>query len=205
MSAKGVMSAMRRCLLMLILLGLAGITSLAGCASYNTVERGADSALMLKGNDPVSYFTQTMPAKGDPAIKAEFEGVTYRFANEADKAEFLRTPRRYVPQYAGFCANGAVYGLLLGGDADIYKIVDKRLFIFSNAESRAFWEMEQLKNLELGDRYWETEMKGTPWRYQTAKRLVFKVPHYKTHKELTEELARRRSGDVATPPSHSAP
>lgn len=182
---------------MKFILALLALVILAGCATHNTVKDSADSALMLKGNDPVSYFTQPRPLKGDPAIKTEHEGMTYRFASEANKAEFLLDPKHYAPQYAGFCSNGAAYAILLGGDADVYKIVDDRLFVFGEGRSRTYWEMDERKNIELGDKYWENEMKGTPWRYQTVKRLLFPVPHYKTGKELADELARRqRSGSV---------
>ena len=59
----------------------------AGCATHNTVSDGDDSRLMLKGHDPVSYFTAGKPLPGRPDLKMDHEGVTYRFANEANLAQ----------------------------------------------------------------------------------------------------------------------
>ena len=53
-----------------ILFLVALLLSLGGCATHNTISDGDDSRLMLKGHDPVSYFTLAAPAPGSPAIKA---------------------------------------------------------------------------------------------------------------------------------------
>ena len=81
----------------------------AGCATHNTVSDGDDSRLMLKGHDPVSYFTAGKPLPGRPDLKMDHEGVTYRFANEANLAQFRAAPDKFKPQYNGFCSNGMVY------------------------------------------------------------------------------------------------
>ena len=73
---------------------------------FRTVSDGADDRLMLLGYDAVAYFTDHAAVKGDPAIKLEHQGVTYRFASEAHKAEFARSPEKYMPQFGGFCVAG---------------------------------------------------------------------------------------------------
>ncbi len=50
---------------------------------------------MLRGNDPVSYFTSTAPLKGDPALKSVFDGDTYRFASADNKRLFDADPKQY--------------------------------------------------------------------------------------------------------------
>src|SRR5512134_3100334 len=52
---------------------------------FRTMSDGADAKLMLLGYDAVAYFTQNAAVKGDPNIKLEHLGVTYRFASEAHK------------------------------------------------------------------------------------------------------------------------
>ena len=89
-------------------LAAAFLALLAGCGTVrNTIADGDDRALMLRGNDPVAYFTEKRAVKGDPAIKAERDGATYRFASSANRDAFLKDPARYEPAYAGFCASGA--------------------------------------------------------------------------------------------------
>ena len=37
-----------------------------------------------------------------------------RFASEAHKAEFLKNPQKYMPQFGGFCSNGINYAVPWG-------------------------------------------------------------------------------------------
>ncbi len=167
---------------------------LQGCSTMNTVSDGADRKLMLNGNDPVSYFTSTKPTPGSAEFKAEHDGVTYRFINAMNRDLFLKTPEKYAPQYGGYCANGATYAMKWGGEADNYEIYNDRLFIFGGQKSHDYWSMDKAKNVEYGDGYWKNEMKDASARLQTWKRLVFRVPHYKTSKVLEAEWnARKKS------------
>jgi hypothetical protein len=164
---------------------------LSGCAVFNTGSEGPDDALMLGGNDPTSYFTQPKPIAGDRKISTTVGGVTYRFASEANRAEFQNNPTRYMPKYEGFCANGLVYAVKLGGRPDSYRVIRDRLYIFGDPNSIAYFEMDLDRNIKYADHYYETEAKGTPWRWQSLKRLMFQVPHYKTGQQLEAEREHR--------------
>ena len=166
---------------------LAWLTS-AGCSSMNTISDGADRSLMLKGHDPVAYFTEGKPVPGRPDIKVEQDGVTYRFSSENNRNLFAQSPAKYTPQYGGYCSNGAVYAIPWGGEPQNFKIVDGRLFIFGGQKSLDYWSMHQKANIELGDNYWKTEMKDHSAFWQRWKRLLFRVPHYKSGKALEAEL-----------------
>ena len=165
---------------------------LAGCGSMNVVSDGADSRLMLKGYDPVAYFTIGKPVPGNPAIKAEHQGVTYRFSSEDNRRMFVANPAKFAPQYGGWCSNGLVYAIPLGGEPTNFKIVDNKLYLFGGARSKLYFEMEQEKNIKLADQYWESEVKDSNWRMQSWKRVWFsKVPHYKTNKDLAAEYEKK--------------
>ena len=145
---------------------------------------GQDSSVMLDGHDVVSYFTQGRHAMGTPQFKSVHQGVAFYFASAEHKALFDREPAKYVPQYGGFCANGIVYGIPWGGDADTWRIVGGKLYIFGGAGSRAAFELETPANIALADRYWGQEVAGSNSFVQRSWRLVFKVPHYKSGDEL---------------------
>ena len=166
---------------------------LAGCGTVrSTIVDGDDRALMLRGNDPVAYFTEKRPVKGDPAIKVEREGVTYRFASAGNRELFLKDPAHYEPAYTGFCASGAPYALKANIGADVFMIYGDRLYLFGSERSRKNWAMDAAENVRTGDRYWAEETKDVPYRLQNAKRYTFKVPGYKTDAELDAERERRR-------------
>jgi len=183
-----------------ILALLLALSLLAGCGTIgNTVSEGTDANLMLRGNDPVAYFTQGRPVPGDPAIKADYNGVTYRFATEANRAEFLANPARYEPAYAGFCASGAPYALKAKIGAQVFLIYEGRLYLFGSERSRRGWLLDAKNNIALGDRYWEEETKGVPHRIQNTKRYLFKVAHYKTDAQLEAEYEQRRQAGTLPP------
>ncbi|MEW6688480.1 MAG: YHS domain-containing (seleno)protein [Pseudomonadota bacterium] len=165
--------------------------ALAACASLDTISEGEDANLMLRGADPVGYFTVGLAMPGKREFRAEHGGVTYRFANETNRRLFITRPDRYVPQFGGFCANGMAYALPIPGDTGSFKIIDGRLYLFSSRSAKQFFEMDQERNLRLARHYWESEAKDSSWRLQSWKRMLFRVPHYKSNRELAEEYQRR--------------
>jgi YHS domain-containing protein len=154
----------------------------------NAVSEG-DARLMLFGHDVVAYFTQGTHAKGQPQFSSVYEGVTFRFANAAHKALFDAEPKKYMPQYGGFCANGIVYGIPWGGDADAWRIVGGKLYIFGGAGSRDAFLLDVPANTALADKYWKEEVAGSNSFVQRSWRLVNRVPHYKSGEELAKMVA----------------
>lgn len=174
------------------LLALLAAALLQGCGTvHNTMRDGADERVILRGNDAVSYFSAAGPQKGDPAIRSVHDGDVYRFASEANKRLFDANPRRYAPAWSGFCASGVHYALKAAIHADVYLVYKGRLFLFGSERSKANWLLDADENIRLGDQYWEQESKDVPYRLQNARRLTFKVAHYKTDRELDAEHLRR--------------
>ena len=160
-----------------------------GLKPVRAVALDGDAHVMLDGHDVVAYFTQGQHALGQPQIKSDYQGVTFRFASAAHKALFDAAPQKYLPQYGGFCANGIMFGIPWGGDADTWRIVDGRLFIFGGKGSRAAFELDTAANIRLADKYWAEEVAGSNSFWQRSKRLVFRVPHYQTGAEQAAAVA----------------
>jgi YHS domain-containing protein len=170
---------------------------------WRTSSEGADERLMLLGHDAVAYFKQNDAVRGDPAIKLEHKGVTWRFASEANKAEFQRAPENYMPQFGGFCSNGINYAVPwgAGGGPNTWRIYRGKLYVFGGQSSRDQFEIDTEKNLERAHKYWNEELAGSNALLTRWKRLVFRVPHYKTDKELaTEWESLRAAGKLAVMP-----
>jgi YHS domain-containing protein len=182
-----------RCGLPGLLLTIACLSGCAGPGPNNTTSDGADANLMLKGHDPVAYFTLGKHTPGRADIKTDHDGVTYRFISDENKGVFLKAPAKYVPQYGGFCANGIVYGIPWGGDPDTWKMIDGKLYIFGGESSKKYFLMDENINLARADRYWADEIKGSNAFIQRYKRLVLRVPHYQTGKELEAAWQRQQA------------
>jgi YHS domain-containing protein len=170
-------------------LAQAQTTSSPNNGPFRTLSDGADAKLMLLGYDAVAYFTQNNAVKGDPAIKLEHQGVTYRFASESNKAEFAKSPEKYMPQFGGFCSNGINYAVPwgAGGGPDTWRIYRGKLYVFGGQSSRDHFEMDTELNLQRAHQLWNEEVAGSNAVFTRIKRLIFRVPHYKTDKGLQEE------------------
>jgi YHS domain-containing protein len=189
----------------------AWLMTLAGCTAMsaqnpstalqpvNAVADGADDRVMLKGHDVVAYFTQGRHALGQPQIKSVYEGVTFRFSSAEHKALFDQNPQKYLPQYGGFCANGIVYGIPWGGDADTWAMVDGKLYIFGGQGSKDAFMLNVPDNTRLADRYWKDEVAGHNSFVRRSWRLVSRVPHYKSGEELARDVAAARAAGAAKP------
>jgi YHS domain-containing protein len=177
-----------------------GLT-LAGCAALdaqnpsgslrpvNAVADAEDSRVMLKGADVTTYFTQGKYTQGSPQFKSVYEGVVFRFASADNKALFDKEPKKYLPEYGGYCANGIVYGIPWGGDADSFRMINGKLYMFGGIGSKEGFEIDVPKNMALADKYWKEEVSGNNSFFQRAKRLTFRVPHYRSGEELAKDVA----------------
>jgi hypothetical protein len=182
----------------LITLALAGcapliVQSPGGALSpVNAIAGGDDKHVMLFGADLVAYFTEGKYRQGDPAIKSVRDRVTFRFATAEHKALFDKAPDRYMPQYGGYCANGIVYGIPYGGNADSWRIIDGKLYTFGGPGSREGFYLDLPRNIALANQYWKEEVSQSNALVQRVKRLVFRVPHYLTGPQLREAVARSK-------------
>jgi YHS domain-containing protein len=175
--------------------GLSGCSALSAqnpssaLKPVNAAEIAPDQRVMLRGADVVAYFTDGAFRQGSAEHRSSYEGVSFWFASAAHQALFEQSPERYLPQYGGYCANGIVYGIPWGGDADTWKVTDGKLFIFGGQASKDGWDLDEPANLALANRYWAEEVKGNNSFLQRAKRMVLRVPHYKSGEELAREVA----------------
>jgi YHS domain-containing protein len=151
------------------------------------------SHVMLKGHDVVSYFVDNKHALGSVQFASQYEGVTFYFASAAHKALFDKEPTKYLPQYGGYCANGIVYGIPWGGDADSWMMLNGKLYMFGGQGSRDGFLLDVPGNTALADKYWKDEVAGSNSFWQRAKRLTLRVPHYKTGEELAKEVAAKKA------------
>ena len=178
--------------LTLALSGCGAMVAQNPSGSYKPVNAVADNPearLLLKGADVTAYFTQGKFVQGDVQYRSSYEGVDFRFASAEAKALFDKEPTRYLPQYGGYCANGLVYGIPWGGDADTWKIVNGKLYIFGGQGSMDAFLLDEKQNLALADKYWQEEAQGTNSFWQRSKRMILRVPHYKSGEELARLVA----------------
>ncbi|MFZ2219110.1 MAG: YHS domain-containing (seleno)protein [Rhodoferax sp.] len=177
------------------LLGLTGCGAMSAqnpssaLKPVNAVAIAPDARVMLKGADVVAYFSDGRFEQGVPQFKSTYEEVTFHFATAARKARFDQSPAAFLPQFGGYCADGLVYGIPWGGDANTWKMIDGKLYIFGGQGSKDAFELDEARNVALSQKYWAEEVQGGNSFAQRAKRMVFRVPHYKSGDELAQAVA----------------
>jgi YHS domain-containing protein len=112
------------------------------------------NGVILKGYDPVAYFTRHQAVKGNPAIQTRFGGAIYYFVSVADKVAFSKNPSRYVPQYGGFCAYHLSKGELKDSDPAAFFIYKGKLYVCSSADSAKEFRSNIDENIRKADDYW---------------------------------------------------
>jgi YHS domain-containing protein len=114
-----------------------------------------EKGVILKGYDPVAYFKQGKPVKGDPKISSTYGGAIYYFASAADKSEFDKSPAKYKPQYGAWCANAMLKGKLADTDPNEFFIYKGKLFVCTGAEQLKNFEAKPDANIKKADKKWE--------------------------------------------------
>jgi hypothetical protein len=114
--------------------------------------------IAMKGFDPVAYFVDGRPRKGDPEITSRHNGVLYEFVDKDHKALFDKEPDRYVPIFNGFCAFGVWEGLKIDIDPHAYAINDGKLNLFFSDEARDIYQKDlAVKSREAAEKWPEVK------------------------------------------------
>ena len=181
----------------LLLAGCGAMTAQNPSGKYspvNAVAEGDEARVMLKGADVVAYFVSNKYQQGLAQFSSRYEDISFRFASAENKALFDKQPSKYLPEFGGYCANGLVYAIPWGGDADTWKMINGKLYIFGGQASKDAFEIDEKKNLALAESYWKDEVAGNNSFFQRWKRLVLRVPHYKSGEELAKAVAAAKGG-----------
>jgi YHS domain-containing protein len=112
------------------------------------------NGVILKGYDPVAYFTRHQAVKGNLAIQTRFGGAIYYFVSLADKVAFRKNPSRYVPQYGAFCAYHLSKGELKESDPAAFVISKGKLYVCSGADSAKEFRSNIDENVRKADENW---------------------------------------------------
>lgn len=126
----------------------------AAFAGQDPVYTGRFDNLAVQGYDPVAYFTEGKPVKGDKAFTTQYNGANFRFASQNNLDAFLADPEKYAPQYGGYCAWAMADGKFAKGDADYWAIVDGKLYLNYNANIQKKWNADRAGFISSANGHW---------------------------------------------------
>ena len=119
--------------------------------------------LVLKGYDPVAYFTDGKPTLGKIEFEMEFDRSVYRFASARHMELFKADPDRYMPQFGGSCTGLMSKNIKMEANPEHWILVDGRLYVFLSPvdRQRSPEEFDRLTSAARSN--WEA-LKDQPFR-----------------------------------------
>jgi len=113
-----------------------------------------EQGLAVKGYDPVSYFVTGKPTLGFAQFATTYKGAIYRFSSAENRARFIATPEKFLPQYGGYCAYAVSLNKTADIDPDEWTIVDGKLYLNNGFFARSLWSLDKQGNIARGDHNW---------------------------------------------------
>ena len=141
-----------RWVFIILLWGFSGAVFAGDAAAINT--KGLFNDAAIKGYDPVAYWTEKKPLKGDKKWSTEWRGASWHFASEENKSLFIQNPEKYAPQYGGYCAWAMAdgKGRTVPISPDAWSIENGKLYLNYNLKVRTEWLKTKDKDIEVADK-----------------------------------------------------
>jgi YHS domain-containing protein len=120
--------------------------------------------VVLKGYDPVAYFTEGKPTKGDPKYAHDFDDGRYYFSSAKHREMFVANPDKYAPQFGGYCTGSMSRGVRNEGDPEGWTIKDEKLYVFGGAKWKTIVESDPNfipSRLDKAQKNWQEKKRGS--------------------------------------------
>ncbi|MEJ0013376.1 MAG: YHS domain-containing (seleno)protein [Bauldia sp.] len=109
---------------------VAGTILASAPAFASNVNTGYFGNVAIEGYDTVAYFTARKATRGLETITYEWQGATWQFANEKDRALFAANPEAYAPQFGGLCAEGVAYHEVSANiEPEVWEVIEGKLYM----------------------------------------------------------------------------
>jgi YHS domain-containing protein len=145
-----------------ILLLLALVLGISAFGQSKTLQNFDKDGVAIQGYDPVAFFTDGKPVRGDAKFPARHKGAIYYFASKEHLALFKAEPTKYEPAFGGYCAYGVSREKLVEVDVNAFQIVDGKLLLQYSKGVRDNFNKDTKGNLSKAEKNWPglVEKKG---------------------------------------------
>ena len=137
-----------------LLLVLPVVVAQTGPAIAETPKVYSLGGTAINGYDPVAYFVAATPTMGEMESSSSWNGATWQFSSEENKALFDANPEKYAPQYGGYCAYAVSKGATAPTDPDAWSVVDEKLYLNFSLEVRGIWRQDIAGNISRANANW---------------------------------------------------
>ena len=118
-------------ILLVILAKIMDVTPTA-MGMHDTIQ--VTDGLAIGGYDAVNYFTASTAAIGTTDFSYEWNDATWQFASQSNLDQFKSTPKKYAPQYGGYCGFAMSKGFAASVDPNSWHVENDKLYLFNSLE-----------------------------------------------------------------------
>lgn len=136
-----------------------GIGAFSAYAAQPQVYTNSSTGIAINGYDPVAYFKQNKPVEGQPNYSTKWKGATWYFSSEENKTQFVNAPKKYAPQYGGYCAFAVSYGSTATTVPEAWSIVNNKLYLNNSLGVRSRWQTDIPGYIKKADANWPGVLK----------------------------------------------
>ena len=145
-------------LILVFVLTIVGLNLSHAQSALRTKHFNIENGLAIQGYDPIAYFLSNKAIKGSKGFAVSAEGVTYYFSSQKNKELFLKDPKKYEPQYGGWCAYAmGAANEKVEIDPETFKIVDGKLYLFYHTwlnNTLLKWNQDEKRLKSQADKNW---------------------------------------------------
>ena len=121
------------------------------------------SKYAISGYDPVAYFTQNKPKKGLRKYQYRWKKAVWLFSSKKNLRLFKKAPRKYAPQYGGYCAFAVSRGFSqLVSPENSWTIYKNKLYLNYNRKIYKIWNSNRDGYIKKANRNWPKSLEKNP-------------------------------------------
>jgi YHS domain-containing protein len=128
-----------------------GGTAIAQQAKVFSTEEGA-----IRGYDVVAYFKEGKPVKGDKALMSSWNDANWYFSSAENLEAFKAEPKKFAPQYGGYCAYGTSRGYKAETQPEAFTIFNNKLYLNYSTDVVKTWTQKKEEFIRKADEHWKT-------------------------------------------------
>ena len=119
---------------------------------------GGKQRAAIRGYDVVAYFTENMPVEGTREHALKYRGAIWYFSSEQNKKLFAAHPRKYVPQYGGYCSYSMARDSIASTKPIYFTIYEDKLYLNYNKATHKRWLKKKEEYILKADDIWPTQL-----------------------------------------------
>ena len=129
-------------------------------ANAQSTDYNVKKGFIANGFDVVAYFDNKV-LEGNKKFASTHDGVSYKFSSQKNLELFNKNPKKYIPQYGGYCAYAvAIKADKIGINPESFEIRNNKLYLFYNAWGTNTLKLWQQENPEIliktADKNWQS-------------------------------------------------